>query len=131
MKRDWAISLGAGGVAQGMLPAKYAYDVTAAPSCTTDFVVFPVNASTGNTRAKVVGTFTNEPAAGNTAAITITPSGGTAVTLTLTSSAASNTGLNFQVSTTVATNAANLAAAINRPEMRLPYMRLHQEPASR
>jgi hypothetical protein len=114
MKRDWAISLGAGGVAQGMLPAKYAYDVTAAPSCTTDFVVFPVNASTGNTRAKVVGTFTNEPAAGNTAAITITPSGGTAVTLTLTSSAASNTGLNFQVSTTVATNAANLAAAINR-----------------
>ena len=114
MKRDWAISLGAGGVAQGMSPAKYGYDVTAAPSCTADFVVFPVNASTGNTRANVVGTFSAEPAAGNTTAITITPSGGSAVTLTLTSSASSNTGLNFQVSTTIPTNAANLAAAINR-----------------
>ena len=114
MQRDWAISLGAGGVAQGMYPAKYAYDVNATPSCTSDFVVFPVNASTGNTRAKVVGTFTNEPAAGSTASITITPSGGAGVTLTLTSSSASNTGLNFQRSATVATNATNLAAAINR-----------------
>jgi hypothetical protein len=114
MARDWAVSLGAGGVAQGMSPAKYRFDVNAAPSCTSDFAVFPVNASTGNTRALVVGTFSAEPAAGNTTAITITPSGGTAVTLTLTSSAVSNTGQNFEVSSTVATNAANLAAAINR-----------------
>jgi hypothetical protein len=114
MKKDWAVSLGAGGVAQGMLPAKYAFDVNATPSCTADFVVFPVNASTGNTRANVVGTFTAEPAAGNTTSITLTPAGGSAVTLTLTSSASSNTGLNFQVSSTVATNASNLAAAINR-----------------
>ena len=61
MKKDWAISLGAGGVAQGMWPAKYSFDVNAPPSCTADFVVFPVNASTGNTRANVVGTFTGEP----------------------------------------------------------------------
>ena len=114
MKKDWAISLGAGGVAQGMSPAKYSFDVNATPSCSSDFVVFPINASTGNTRAHVVGTFSGEPAAGNTAAITVTPTGGTAVTLTLTSSATSNTGLNFEVSPTVATNAANLAAAINR-----------------
>ena len=114
MKKDWAISLGAGGVAQGMSPAKYSFDVNATPSCSSDFVVFPINASTGNTRANVVGTFTGEPAAGNTTAITVTPTGGTAVTLTLTSSATSNTGLNFEVSSTVATNAANLAAAINR-----------------
>ena len=114
MERDWAVSLGGGGVAQGMSPAKYSFNVNATPSCTSDYVVFPVNASTGNTRADVAGTFTAEPAAGQTASITITPTGGTAVTLTLTSSASSNTGLNFQVSTTVATNAANLAAAINR-----------------
>ena len=114
MGRDWAVSLGAGGVAQGMSPAKYTFDANATPSCTSDFVVFPVNASTGNTRAKVVGTFSAEPATGQTTSITMTPTGGTAVTLTLTSSAISNTGLNFQVSSTIATNATNLAAAINR-----------------
>ena len=112
--RDWAVSLGAGGVAEGMFPAKYSFDVTATPSCTADFVVFPVDASTGNTRANVTGTFSAEPAAGNTTAITITPSSGTAVTLTLTSSATTNTGLDFEVNSTVATNATNLAAAINR-----------------
>ncbi len=114
MKKDWAISLGAGGVAQGMSPAKFSFSVNATPSCTADFAVFPVNASTGNTRAHVVGTFSAEPAAGNTTAITITPTGGSAVTLTLISSATTNTGLDFQVSSTVPTNAANLAAAINR-----------------
>jgi hypothetical protein len=114
MRRDWAVSLGAGGVAQGMSPAKYAFNVNAAPSCTSDFVVFPINAPTGNTRANVIGTFSGEPAAGQTTAITITPTGGTATTLTLTSSASSNTGLNFELSATVATNAANLATAINR-----------------
>ena len=61
--RDWAVSLGAGGVAQGMAPAKYTFDVTAAPSCTLDYAVFPVNASTGNTRANVVGTFSAAPPA--------------------------------------------------------------------
>ncbi len=114
MKKDWAVALGAGGVAQGMSPAKYSFDVNATPSCSSDFVVFPINAPTRNTRAHVVGTFSAEPAAGNTTAITVTPTGGTAVTLTLTSSAISNTGLNFEVSSTVATNATNLAAAINR-----------------
>jgi hypothetical protein len=114
MRRDWAISLGAGGVAQGMSPAKYSFNVNATPSCSADFAVFPINTSTGNTRANVVGTFSGEPAAGNTTAITITPSGGSGVTLTLTSSSSSNTGLDFQVSSTIATNAANLAAAINR-----------------
>ncbi len=114
VKKDWAISLGAGGVAQGMSPAKYSFNVNATPSCSSDFAVFPINASTGNTRANVIGTFTAEPAAGNTTSITITPSGGSGVTLTLTSSATSNTGLNFERSSTTATDAANLAAAINR-----------------
>ena len=114
MKKDWAISLGAGGVAQGMWPAKYSFNVNAPPSCTADFAVFPVNASTGNTRANVVGTFTGEPTSGQTASVTITPTGGTAVTLTLTASNTTNTGLDFEVSGTTATNATNLAAAINR-----------------
>jgi hypothetical protein len=114
MERDWAISLGAGGVAQGMSPAKFTFDVNAAPSCIGDFVVFPVNASTGNTRANVVGTFTAEPGNGQRTSLTITPTGGAAVTLTLVSSAVVNTGLNFQISPVTATNATNLAAAINR-----------------
>jgi hypothetical protein len=114
LKKDWAISLGAGGIAQGMSPAKFSFNVNATPSCTSDFVVFPVNASTGNTRANVVGTFTGEPASGQTTKITITPTGGTAVALTLTASSTTNTGLDFEISTTAATDAANLAAAINR-----------------
>jgi hypothetical protein len=114
LKQDWAISLGAGGVAQGMSPAKFSFNANATPSCTTDFVVFPIDASTGNTRSNVVGTFTGEPTSGQTTSITITPTGGTAVTLTLTASSTTNTGLDFEVSTTHATDAANLAAAINR-----------------
>ncbi|MFZ3279157.1 MAG: hypothetical protein WA182_19850 [Candidatus Sulfotelmatobacter sp.] len=115
MRKDWAISLGAGGVAQGMWPAKYSFNVNATPSCTADFVVFPVNASTGNTRANVVGTFTTgAPTSGQTASITLTPTGGTAVTLILTASNTTNTGLDFEVSATAASNATNLAAAINR-----------------
>jgi len=114
MRRDWAVSLGAGGMAQGMFPAKYSFDVNATPSCTSDFVVFPVNASTGNTRASVVGTFTGEPTSGQTTSVTVTPTVGTAVSLTLTASSTTNTGLDFELSTTTATNATNLAAAINR-----------------
>ena len=114
MKKDWAVSLGAGGVAQGMWPAKFSFNVNAPPSCTADFVVFPVNAPTGNTRAHVVGTFTGEPTSGQATLITITPTGGTAVTLTVTASNTTNTGLDFEVFPAAATNAANLAAAINR-----------------
>jgi hypothetical protein len=45
---DWAVSLGTAGVAAGSFPAKYSFDVTAAPSCTTDFVVFPIAAATAS-----------------------------------------------------------------------------------
>lgn len=124
MGRDWAVSLGAGGVAPGMSPAKYSFDVTATPNCASDFVVFPINASTGNTRASVVGTFTAEPQSGATASITITPTGGSTYTLTLTSSATLNTGLNFQISATIATNASNLAGAINRSLANLALYRV-------
>ena len=114
LKKDWAISLGAGGVAQGMSPAKFSFNVNATPSCTSDFVVFPVNATTGNARANVVGTFSGQPTSGQTTTITITPTGGIAVALTLTASNNTNTGLDFEISATAAADATNLAAAINR-----------------
>jgi hypothetical protein len=40
---DWSISLGAGSTAPAMYPAKFGFDTNAAPDCTNDFVVFPVN----------------------------------------------------------------------------------------
>jgi hypothetical protein len=45
LHRDWSISLGTSGTAPAMYPAKFTFNVTAAPSCANDFVVFPVNAA--------------------------------------------------------------------------------------
>ncbi len=41
--RDWAVSLGAGQVAQNMYPAKFTWDINATPNCTNDFVVYGLN----------------------------------------------------------------------------------------
>jgi hypothetical protein len=54
MQRDWSISLGTAGTAASMYPAKYTFDVTAAPSCAKDFVVYPVNAAGSATQANIV-----------------------------------------------------------------------------
>ena len=50
LSRDWSISLGTGGMAASMYPAKYTFDVNATPTCIVgtgvplpDFVVFTVN----------------------------------------------------------------------------------------
>jgi hypothetical protein len=52
LERDWGESLGAGGTTGAPLngvnwypvfPAKFSFNVTAAPSCANDFVVFPTN----------------------------------------------------------------------------------------
>ena len=43
MKIDWSIPLGAGIVAPNMYPAKYSFDINAAPSCANDYVVFGLN----------------------------------------------------------------------------------------
>ena len=122
LNKDWSISLGAGGVAKGMYPAKFSFSTTSTPSCANDYAVFPINASTGNTRAHVVGTFstTVQYSTGTTVTLTVTPAVGTAATVTLTASTSSNTLTNFQVfttgtiSTNATTEATNLAAAINR-----------------
>jgi hypothetical protein len=121
-QRDWAVSLGTtGGVAAGMYPAKYVFDVNAAPNCTTDFAVFPVDASTGNTRANVKLTFSTTVGGANagTVLFSVTPTGQSAVTLTLTASTTLNTNQDFEVFTTASsanadTEATNLAEAINR-----------------
>ncbi len=52
--RDWSISLGAGGTAAAMYPAKYSFDVNALPSCTNDFVVYPVNAAGSASQPNIV-----------------------------------------------------------------------------
>jgi hypothetical protein len=53
-RRDWAINLGAAGTAQSMYPAKFGFDATAPPSCTADYVVFPVNAAGSSTQPNIV-----------------------------------------------------------------------------
>ena len=111
---DWAVSLGAGGVAHGMYPAKFTFDSNAAPSCANDFAVFPINAPTGNTRANVVGTFTGGPGKWPTASITITPTGRKPAHSDLDLRSKRTQGLNFLISATTSTDATNLAAAINR-----------------
>ena len=52
--RDWAINLGAAGTAAAMYPAKFGFDVTAAPSCANDYVVFPINAPGGTGQPNIV-----------------------------------------------------------------------------
>src|ERR1700741_5329280 len=108
---DWGMSLLAGGsVGIGQFPAKFTFDVTAAPDCTNDFIAYntslagvaPSAAATRN------GTFTALSTSGT---VTVTSSEGT---LVLTASTTTNTGTNFQAITSVTVEAANLAAAINR-----------------
>ncbi len=122
LHRDWAVSLGSGEVYPLASPAKYVFDVNAAPSCTNDFVVFPAAGSpspgepfTGSTRANVVGTFADDPTSGQTTSITITPTNSSSVTMTLTAGSM-NSGTTFAISGSndTTTDAANLAAAINR-----------------
>jgi hypothetical protein len=41
-------------MAAGTFPAKYSFNVAAAPSCANDFVVFPINATPGTGQANIV-----------------------------------------------------------------------------
>ncbi len=56
LQRDWAyqIAPAGDGSSPGTYPAKYSFDVNAAPTC-SDFVVFPVSASGSATQANIVG----------------------------------------------------------------------------
>ncbi|MGA7795973.1 MAG: hypothetical protein WCA19_23320 [Candidatus Acidiferrales bacterium] len=60
VNRDWSINLGIGGVAPTMYPAKFTFDVNAAPTCTAvspaipDYAVFPVNVAGSATQPNIV-----------------------------------------------------------------------------
>lgn len=54
LQRDWSINLGTAGTPLNMYPAKFSFDVTAAPSCANDFVVFPVAANGSATQPNLV-----------------------------------------------------------------------------
>jgi hypothetical protein len=55
IRADWNISLGVGGMAPAMFPAKFTFDTTAAPSCANDFIVYSVNATGSSTQPNIVG----------------------------------------------------------------------------
>ena len=112
---DWGASLLAGGrVGIGQYPAKFTFDVTAAPSCANDFVVFNTSllGASPTTAASQTATFT--ATAGIPSGIFRITNGATR--LTLTASSISNAGTNFLVVDNSAggnaTNAASLAAKI-------------------
>lgn len=111
---DWNVYMGnVGTVGAGNYPAKYSFDVgtaSCAGAAQPDFVVYNTSlaGSTTAVAAFTVGTFTGTPGNGLTLVIT---NGANSVTLT--SSATTNTGLNWQTSATLATDATNLANAIN------------------
>ena len=52
--QDWSISLGAGGMAASMYPAKFTFDVNAAANCATDFIVYPVNVTGSGNQPNIV-----------------------------------------------------------------------------
>jgi hypothetical protein len=56
LKIDWSVPLGAGIVAPNMFPAKYSFDINAAPNCANDYVVYGLNVAgvTGG-QANLVG----------------------------------------------------------------------------
>jgi hypothetical protein len=54
IQRDWNIYLGNAGTAPSMYPAKFSFDVNAAPNCTNDFVIFPVNSAGSATQPNIV-----------------------------------------------------------------------------
>lgn len=52
---DWSVPLGTGIVAQNMYPAKYSFDVDAAPNCASDYVVFGLNVAGSAGQANLLG----------------------------------------------------------------------------
>ena len=123
--RDWSNVLGGGtdGLGgsglPGVYPAKYTFDITAAPSCANDFVAYTTNAagaqSSGTFEARG-SVFTARPNSGDTITIGVA---GTPRSVTLTAVTTPTTNLEFARgpnttnSVEAQTNANNLAAAVN------------------
>jgi hypothetical protein len=127
LHRDWNNVLGGGidaigGVGTaGTYPAKFSFDINAAPSCANDFVVYTTGSpgadSSGTTFETRASAWSGNPSVGDT--VDIGPTG-TSRTIRLTAHASNNSGQFFKVSTTGAAGvrraeaATNLAAAVNR-----------------
>jgi len=59
LNRDWSFTLGSSaGMAEGMSPAKYSFDINATPDCANDFVIYTVAAASSGSVPNIVG-FTN------------------------------------------------------------------------
>lgn len=109
---DWGATMLAGGtVGVGMFPAKFTFDVTAAPSCANDYLAMNTSLTGVSPSAAATKTGTWSATVASSGTVTI---GSTEATLVLTASTTLNTGLNFQVITSATVEATNLAAAINR-----------------
>ena len=54
-QRDWSFSLGGGSGGRISGPAKFVFDVTAAPSCTADFVVTGISVNGAANQANIIG----------------------------------------------------------------------------
>jgi hypothetical protein len=104
--QDWSISLGAGTTAPGMYPAKYTFDFSASPSCSTDFIVYPVNVTGSSSQPNIVGF--NNLYSGSIGATGDVTNGSTTVsitagTLTLTDVGLQITGAGIPANDTIAT----------------------------
>ncbi|AEU35824.1 hypothetical protein [Granulicella mallensis] len=57
IQRDWAVTVGAAGASTAIdtYPAKFTFDVNAVPSCSQDYVIYPVNVAGSTTQANILG----------------------------------------------------------------------------
>jgi len=52
-QEDWSVTLGPEGTAANMYPAKFSFNVNAAPDCTNDYVVFTINVAPSAAQANI------------------------------------------------------------------------------
>lgn len=115
---DWGSSLLAGGkVGNGQFPAKFTFDVTAAPDCVNDYLAYNTSlaGAAATAAASQTVTFGGSGLSGTPAGTITITNGSTTLTLT---GAGSSSGTNFAVVADNSTgnrtaNATSLAAAIN------------------
>jgi len=100
---DWSVSLGAAGAAPNMFPAKFSFYVNAAPDCTNDYIVFPINANATAAQANIAAFNNLYSGAGSPAScftsIAASPGGATeaGTTVTITTTAAHGYSVNETV----------------------------------
>ena len=57
IQRDWTVTLGPAGASTAIdtYPAKFTFNVNAAPSCSQDYVIYPVDVAGSSTQANILG----------------------------------------------------------------------------